>query len=195
MEKEARVHRLRTEDKSQIWKWRLGLTFMKNPSSPAKGAEGSPQHLYITTDEEIKEGDWVWHKDLKSVMQTGKDLPKYNQNTFEKIIASTDPELSGKTGQLPQSFIEEYCKAGGIDNVSAEYIGQYRAHVDGEPIGLPIHNPIPKLDPDNCIIIHPVEEKKIYSIDDLRNAYYVGRNYQRTGDIDLHFENWIKTIQ
>lgn len=36
---------------------------------------------------------------------------------------------------------------------------------------------------------------KKFSEDDLREAYEIGRNYQRTGDVDLHVENYIQSLQ
>jgi hypothetical protein len=89
-----------------------------------------PQHLYITTDEDIKEGDWIYETDLNTINQAGKNY-KPNDND-RKIIATTDPkiyfndigegviEYYGKLPQIPQSFIKEYCKAGGIDRVMVE---------------------------------------------------------------------------
>jgi hypothetical protein len=107
---------------------------------------------------------------------------------WKKIIATTDPKFSNqqytkeelrgyepiKYGlpQIPQSFIEEYCKAGGIDEVLVEVeswdVPQTTApFVDNgelKGIKIPTHKttglyPKPKLNPDNTIIIHPVEEK------------------------------------
>jgi hypothetical protein len=90
------------------------------------------QHLYFTTDEEIKEGNWYYSVTLNNIFKaTNKMLPIFGG---EKIIASTDPELNSNQiepydtskpygiefAQIPQSFIEEYCKAGGIDEVLVE---------------------------------------------------------------------------
>lgn len=98
-------------------------------------------HLYFTTDEAIKEGDWYIHPDAT--------VP---QNDFShvfvdcrKIIASTDPKftLEGnhidyamypketykhKNGipQPTQDFIEAYCKQGGIEYVDVEYVKIYK---------------------------------------------------------------------
>jgi len=48
----------------------------------------TPQHLYFTTDEEIKEGDWcVWDNVLYK--QHGLNT----NNDYKKIVATTNPEL------------------------------------------------------------------------------------------------------
>lgn len=180
---------------------------------------GKPQHLYITTDEEIKEGDWFLHPKYEKGIKTGLEVRKADSSYFggygydwefcRKIIATTDSNL-GITDhrispvpnfvdfpQIPQSFIEDYCKAGGIDKVLVEYTPCDTCNVIDVACGKvdcrATRNGYPKLNPDNTIIIHPVEER-LYSLDDMINAYNVGRNYQRTGDIDLHFDNWIKSI-
>jgi len=139
MKKKARVHMLPTEENSQIvlYAHRTNpfLVYHYTPiNSPLSDVN---QHLYFTTDEEIKEGDWyldVLKTGFPTVHKCGNSLPF----TAPKIIATTDPKLlvdfeghEPYTGRdisakvyLPQpsqDFIEEYCKAGGIDEVDVEY--------------------------------------------------------------------------
>lgn len=125
----------------------------------------------------------------------------------KKIIATTDPKLhtneiveedmhmyKKSLPKIPQSFIEEYCEAGGIDEVLVEYHpkgcsygniilddlngdGSYygdnnkyeveisRSRKEVESYGAKFHDSLLKLD-NNCIIIHPVEEK-MYSRDEI----------------------------
>lgn len=118
-------------------------------------AKDKAYHLYITTDEDPKKGDWV-------INLASMDTTKYsrlskvdklplccNGKHYKKIIATTDPKLLKGTNwteadvqghwectncgewtedlsvkckckpvnKIPQSFIEEYCKTGGIDEV------------------------------------------------------------------------------
>ena len=205
----AKVHRLATDDYTSIVvsnKGELEYTY-------GEQVNGYQKHLYITTDEEIKEGDWFYYN------HNGGVIGQYKKGMGEvdgKIIATTDPKILGKSKitetknvirhsvfpSIPQSFIEEYCKAGGIDEVLVECkrIPHFDIEYSHNGLRTEKFNGVtyedtnePKLNPDNTIIIHPVEEK-MYSLDNLRNAYDVGRNYQRTGDIDLHFDNWIKSI-
>jgi len=104
------------------------------------------QHLYITSNDEIKEGDWVYNIVQKTYFKADKNFMKIVGNTLttnKKIIATTDKSLTtyvedkdnlydprSKTGfepyykLLPQpnkAFIEEYCELGGIDEVIVEY--------------------------------------------------------------------------
>lgn len=108
-------------------------------------------HLYFTSDEEIKAGDWYLHFN-KHVFQCEKTINhacegKLVLSTIEleafdkdckKIVATTDESLTqteftlmgiGKNWkqkplpQPPQAFIEKYCKVGDIDEVDIEYEG------------------------------------------------------------------------
>ena len=229
MKKEARVHRLPTEDKSGIILKKEGKLEWNPNGNPIYGLNHlgwKYQHLYILSDEEIKEGDnvlvdlyphgnpeWSLGKVVfiyESVVEV--DLGWSTTQTkpivdCRKIIATTDPKLhtnkiveedmhmyKKSLPQIPQSFIEEYCKAGGIDEVLVEYdVTPHEStgdivNINGENEKvLRVHlSPLdniwwfvyktneeelmhqcnvtitPKLDSNNCIVIHPVE-KKMYS--------------------------------
>ena len=86
-----------------------------------------PQHLYFTTDGEIKEGDWVVCLDeIDSTVQNwsvSQAIFKYNNggncNSDMKIVATTDTSLG--LPHPPQAFIQKYCELGGIGEVDLEY--------------------------------------------------------------------------
>jgi len=123
------------------------------------------QHLYILSDDEIKEGDWVYERVMNCIMQIGKDVSlKRCQKSLlvNKIIATTDQSLKLNCYQLldfitqcslpkpSNEFIQEFCKKDGIDEVIVEY----------EEI-LPFNEKSgykPKVAPDNTILIYPVED-------------------------------------
>ena len=165
-------------------------------------------HFYITTDEEIKEGDKILSLTSNRIYDAPYNMASSDE--LRKIIATTDPKLMEKSiitetstsiihsvmPQIPQSFIEEYCKAGGIEDVLVEYEEVRQScncpAKDGVSAVFNHHkNRIyhhegcivndftskPKLNPDNTIIIHPVEEK-MYSRDEVeslcRNAHLLG---------------------
>lgn len=101
----------------------------------------SYQHLYITSDEEIKEGDWIFdnYAKINLVYQVRKcDLDSSHNrcDNWEKIIATTDTLLikGENVGDnswynpmptLSQSFINtfisEYNKGNVISKVNVEY--------------------------------------------------------------------------
>lgn len=108
------------------------LLYIKNPEMLNEINIKQYQHLYILSDEEIKEGDWFITNDSKSIFQCGKFEPMKGD---KKIIATTDKSLrigelkeGGRIEHLPQPsqsfieyFIEEYNKANIITDVMVEY--------------------------------------------------------------------------
>jgi hypothetical protein len=158
---EARVHMLPTgigqgvivEDTA----FKTGLDLF-NPKYNLIG-----KHLYITTNEEIARGDAkVFIYEGKTYLSsTSSHLDEFDLSKAEHIIATTDKSLPFKPPQIPQSFIEEYCKAGGIDKVLVEYTHPIikwdkddLPGVNGEVWSTKLQ---PKTDSNNYIIIHPVE--------------------------------------
>lgn len=77
--------------------------------------ETQNQHLYITSDDEIKEGDWYYDSFLKEISRAndtfahkcGEQLFTYDNKYVRKIIATTDTSL---TIQLENQC--DGCKAG-----------------------------------------------------------------------------------
>lgn len=141
--------------------------------------DNSYQHLYITSDEEIKEGDWC--------IQNGNYLCKITcnqdrtQQGLKKIIATTDksiaiqhdtlsiPQRKGLINHYPtekvilptvsngfiKKFIERYNAGNPITEVMVEH--EYESGYQTiDPI-LEM-NPILKVDKNNCITIKAVKE-------------------------------------
>lgn len=83
------------------------------------------QHLLILSDEEIKEGDWVYsNKGTLNIQQVSQKTFHDKRNYgWKKIIATTDKSLG--LPEPPQSFItkyvEEYNKGNVITDVMVEY--------------------------------------------------------------------------
>lgn len=83
------------------------------------------QHLYITSYDEIKEGDWYYSnmrtKEYGVHFCDSKRISELcnKHSECKKIIATTDLNL--KLPEIPKSFIEKYCKVDGIDEVIVEY--------------------------------------------------------------------------
>ena len=172
--KRTQVHMLPTEENSQIvlYAHRTNpfLVYHYTPiNSPLSDVN---QHLYFTTDEEIKEGDWyldVLKTGFPTVHKCGNSLPF----TAPKIIATTDPKLElytpgimGLQGEpLPQpsqDFIKAYCKQGGIDKVDVEYWIVEKEYSITKKREIEI-----KVDPiHNTITTHRIVEK-MYSISDI----------------------------
>lgn len=125
------------------------------------------QHLYIISDDEIKEGDKGWLFEdgrIKSVCRfdctngLGGIRP-----TDKKIVATTDITLGDifhpDLPQLPESFIQAYIKAYNA--------GKPITEVDLEVVpGVCVGEPdfVIKTRPDNTVIVH---QSKMYSRDEV----------------------------
>lgn len=115
-----------------IWKehWEDGSIFY----DPSYKDDCIPQHLYILSDEEIKEGDWCIDPEVCELFQCKQNLShedvyidtndkiRYTHcdpHEVYKIITSTNPELN-----LPRpsdAFLKAYCEKGGVNGVLVEY--------------------------------------------------------------------------
>jgi len=136
-----------------------------------------PQHLYITSDEKVEEGDYVIDIRDKTLMSqcTESSTKVYNNQKefFKKIIATTDKSLKVAGEQagdnvwmnplpgIQQSFIEEWCK-NPVDVVELECLPVAR-NTNGKTFREHLLSPITetalKLTPDNEVIASIVEEK------------------------------------
>jgi hypothetical protein len=104
----------------------------------------NPHHLYLTSDEDIKEGDWYLYKmgEFWELMQCMDNEEAERCNTHHliarhcrKIVATTNPDLwhiakydgnqnieRYNIGVIPQSLIEYFVeKQGKVDSVTVEY--------------------------------------------------------------------------
>ena len=134
MKKRTKVIMLPTDKASDI---HLGLEggyiYYKNGKLAEERTQ--PQHLYFISDERLKSKGWGIHSDTNELFQYEEDF--YNPWVY-KIIATTDilkikevdsfefgsPQDEYYVPQIPQSFIEEYCRKGGIEYVDADVVGR-----------------------------------------------------------------------
>lgn len=100
-----------------------------------------PQHLYFTTDEEIKEGDW-YIDDCNLIRQAVTSDKDYwdRRPTYKKIVATTDKSLG--LPEPSQAFIQKYCELGGIDEVDIELKSSDLDYFFGDLKVDPIHNTV-----------------------------------------------------
>lgn len=139
----------------------------------------NPQHIYITSDEEIKEDDWYlyWLDNKWELMKCRDQFEADNCNTHSmiasncyKIIATTDQSL--ELPQIPQSFIEmfitEYNKGNVIEDVMVEYTDIH--HI----CGLQGFNPNLK---DKCPACDKEESIPIFTTDNTINISLIKDSY------------------
>jgi hypothetical protein len=186
MKQKKQIIMLPSEKPSQIFKASNGLNYYPKPLHQVIPEQAVFQHLYILSDEEIKEGDWYYNNTGRAIEYLKHLLPS-DGKYCKKIIATTDPELN--CPQIPQHIIEAYVKKP-FDEVEVEYEylgdkGLIIADFSKEPPET-VHReepePLygnPKLNPDGTLAVslvkfiddfdysnnplHPVIEEKMYS--------------------------------
>ena len=171
-----------------------------------KGTENTiiPQHLYIVSNEEIKEGDW-YIDDTNTIRQSitsDKDYWAVRQD-YKKIITTTNTFLYALITQdkpfdeLPQpsdsfikKYIEEYNKGNIITNVLVEY--RKAIYEDWIKTAEPVKDSV-KVDSNNCITIKKVEPE-LYTREEVEilitNAFKAG--YERSHSGYPYTDNWSK---
>jgi hypothetical protein len=80
------------------------------------------QHVYITSDEEIKGGDWVYHKILKSVFkidlkEVSKEYIEERKNILKIILTTNQDLIIGGVQEIDDEFLEWFVK-----NPSCEWV-------------------------------------------------------------------------
>ena len=163
-----------------------------------------PQHLYFTSDEEIKEGDWILDTITGRIAQNINTCIKKFNDAIKKIIASTDTSLG-----LPQpstAFIEKYiseCNKGNIiERVMVEYL---KIHVGWEPDysfedegiegSKETYQFIPKVSKDNTITISKVKDNwnrnEVIEFTERYTRMVQEKEIQLNAYKAIHNQNWI----
>jgi hypothetical protein len=112
------IHLLPTDKPSRLFDFMTALV-LTDKVSP--NDSGTNHHIYITSDEEIKEGDWVYCN-IDNTIDIASDRTNYHRNEFEKIILTTDQDLI-KNGVQPidNEFLEWFVKNPSYEEIKAEY--------------------------------------------------------------------------
>ena len=224
----AKVHRLPTEDKhtSAVMVGLCGIMRATQDEDVINDTNdwmkfGKPQHLYFTTDEEIKEGDSFINTNFQKIYQANsensKSIIEFGPHPeIRKIIATTDPKLtkkkctncSGKGHIDRDGFRYCHCKTGEVYNIAQPSQALIKAYceqggfdeVDVEYdfktlISEDVYNEIVtflKVDPiHNTITTHRIVEK-MYSLDEMKKMW-IHLGEQGWGDSsDEGFDKWIK---
>lgn len=161
---------LPTDNKEGALWWSGHKLYSNAPEDPSRG---ELYHLYILSNEEIKEDEWYVSNNVlfmaDSIFDNGNN-PNQNKNN-KKVIASTDLECLPK---IQKSFIEEYC----ILSNSNEAINEVRILYN--EIG---YNKI-KINKEGCAILGPV--KSIYTKKEVAQLIY---DFSRE---KIAYQLWIK---
>jgi len=197
MTKTCNVIILPTDGKSDIYFNYLVLSLSLHGNIAQNDGDKVPQHLYITSDEEIKERDWYWNNTRESVVQCKYSRVELSSKDV-KIIATTDPSLN--LPQIPQSFIslyiEEYNAGRKIEKIWVEYHHDYIGKCIPDEEGCHCYNNSLKINPDNTISIEPIKdswtrEEVVELIKQSLNVIIASHHMHRE-IYNNELDNWIK---
>ena len=96
--KNLNVHILPTKDESHIIRFRTVLQFTDTPMK-----KSNPHHVYLTSDEDTKDGDWV-HDSLRNCLWKKSEKITCNGEIYKKIVATTNLELGETLQGAPGGF-------------------------------------------------------------------------------------------
>jgi hypothetical protein len=163
-----------------------GLVIPRNPNC-------INQNIYITSDEEIKEGDWVLDLDCIGRVKKADNLIVITSTKeqcwyYKKIILTTDPELIADGVQaIDDEFLNWFVKNPSCESVKVERLGTFKkteeVYVD-EIAGGNYYEIIKQYK-----IIIPQEEPKQETLEEAAK-----RTYQKglQDDIDLSFYDGVR---
>jgi len=209
------IHLLKTSNPSKILKDLVDKTYQFKKEATFGNRIELPLNIYITSDEEIKEGDYFLYDGEEIRYKTngteyhGGDLchisgnRRYSVNESKKIILTTDQDLIKYGVQaIDDEFLEWFVK-----NPSCEYVRIEHERIlweSGKITHYKYKIIIPEENPDLEESIRLVEKytspkeeqnsDKKYSEEDMKKAFHVGRlNQGRDGDTS--FEKFIEKFK
>jgi hypothetical protein len=115
------IHLLPTDKPSRLFLKEKMLLFNNQYRLQEVFPKGKCQHIYITSDEQIKEGDWCYDKVLNLIFQTDNhtDFKYVNQtDNVLKIILTTDQDLINDGVQaIDDKFLDWFVKNASCQSV------------------------------------------------------------------------------
>jgi hypothetical protein len=186
------IYVLPTDKPSRLYLWKDKLRIGTLKTSPISIGIVD-QHIYITSDEEIKEGDYFWKPDCNMIFKAEYTPHKGCQ----KVILTTDQDLIKDGVQaIDDEFLEWFVK-----NPSCEYIQTTELSLFNGDTGQSGHYKyeiiIPKEEPKNGSISECVKviiDKQLSDIEELKQE--VGKEFYESADKTITVkrqETFIKT--
>jgi len=176
-------------------------------------------HLYFLSDDEIKEGDYIYTTRTESIFRVGKfrskagfeahsikelisDTKEGETYTYcgemyvqycKKITATTNPELNlpKPSEEWIKYYIEEYNKDNIIELVNVEYeeVKEREYYSNNVFKGSFILKELLKVNSDNTINIKPIQE----TWDEVINNFtYTPKDFDEESHYIAYLKNWLK---
>lgn len=189
MEKLHKIIELPGKNKTAFFRSKLAPKLIQKGVNTIDNPNWIGQHLYILSDDEIKEGDWMFCIDKSS--HWFNNLIKYtggiaHKDSWKKVIATTNPDLIKEgIASIDDEFIKEYVN-NPIEEILVEYEGKVRSTTweYEEPEYYDI-----RLSSNGSIIIKPSQE----TWDDVLNNFYqatIGKQMNELPEMD--FKDWLE---
>jgi hypothetical protein len=169
------LHLIPTDKPSRLCKSKITQKLSMTDVLSFYGDGTYNQHIYITSDKEIKEDDWmIWNNRVVQAIDT-------TYYSAKKIILTTDQDLIKDGVQaIDDIFLEWF-----VENPSCEWVktaeGKMKLNDDGQEYGFP--------DMSKYKIIIPKEEPKQETLEEAAK-----RTYQKglKDDLSLSFHDGVK---
>jgi hypothetical protein len=114
------IHILLTSQPSRLYKTGNFL-LLDSKAMPNNILETINQHIYITNDEPIKEGDWHLNIVTNKISKYNIGLLNPNRSNYKKIILTTDQDLINDGVQsIDDTFLEWFVKNPSCERVEVE---------------------------------------------------------------------------
>ena len=179
------IHVLPTEKPSRLIKSQDNEFVYLNTNAPnwfENNLKTTKQNIYITSDEEIKEGDWYYY--FGHIIKYEKDEHTLTPNC-KKIILSTDPDLIKDGVQaIDDEFLWWFSENPSCER--AEVVkGKMQLNDDGQEYGFP--------DMSLYKIIIPQEEPKQETLEEAAEKLYLSHEnnellYGHSEDLQLAYK-------
>jgi hypothetical protein len=140
------------------------------------------QNIYITSDEEIKEGDWFLEKAGRQYPIHWNDVDKLNRHC-KKIILTTDPLLDGVQA-IDDEFLEWFsknpdCKFVPIITTTVSKESTYKTNIGFE----------------SWRKEEPSQDKRMYSEEEVLDILRKSHSIEQTSKMDSWITKWFNQIK
>jgi hypothetical protein len=154
------------------------------------------EKIYITSDEEIKEGDWCYFKEDNSITKTKTKLYGMLANSFKtdkKIILTTDQDLIKDGVQaIDDEFLEWFVKNPSCEFVEITTYGNYLSLHHSDSFHSVYKIIIPKEECDYTALLQPVGTRE-ETLEE-REWFPIFKEYVKDNECNLYtFFNWLET--
>jgi hypothetical protein len=181
------IHVLKTDKPSRLLKSKINDIIVLEPINVTNNTRyWEYLNIYITSDEEIKKGDWCFHPLLKggSIMQSKFDNPN---STMNKIILTTDQDLIKDGVQaIDDEFLEWFVKNPSCEVIFVNKIESFDFEIDKYVYNYKII--IPKEEPKQETLEEAAERYDSQYINRLRPAFIAGAKWQQEQDNKMYSE-------